>query len=369
LVEVRAQSAEQKALSRTEVEAFIRQTADGLRGHPGAETRSASSDLAAVAASLGRQPGIAATLRAIGADSASTPLESGLARILLAHIESPEVFTAVAPYYESGAEDPLARLLPKPRAPRPPMGVLKPLALDLLHPDTRAVVASYPDAYAELVAAMQRLWSSARSREAGDTRAWEDIRREREKSLAGIYERFKVPEREFELLAQASGACLPALPRLDPRYLPAWEEGMVRSDVTWLMKGQLLYVVTSFDAAGSAPILALSAEQALVQRPASAVEGRLYETFVSQAVAALADRPAPESLFALADIVVHAEGDKQLELQRMIGKRVTESDRWGKMLDTYQGDTHLGASVRSLREAVAKWKEYKPTYYRGRQPP
>jgi hypothetical protein len=358
---MRAQDSAPTWLTRFEVQTVIHVLADALRTAPGAESKPATPDLAALAEHLRRTGGTAA-LRAIAHDWLVPPVDASLAAILLARIESPDIFAAVAPYYQPGAESPSLELMPQPRVPRVLFGPMKPIALELLHPDTRAAVAAHREAHAQLVAAMQRLDEDTRSQKGEGIRAWEDIQRVQAQRLAAIRAKYQVPEQEFELLAQASGA-QSGLPRLDPRYRPAWEEGLLRLDVTWAMKRQLLYVVTSFQAAGSGPIIGLATQQALVQKPSTSLEDQLYEYFASDALAGLLDRPSRESLCALADVIIHARGDKRVKWARMIGRRVSESESWTKLLDSFQGDDRLDGSVRELREAVAKWKEFEPTYY------
>jgi hypothetical protein len=299
---------------------------------------------------------LAGQFRALAASGGLDRLEARLATILASRVECPQHFQRVQPYYETDPDSPMEKVIPPTRGqPRPKAGRLKPLTLDLLHPDYRLAVADHPTLFAEIQQAVNEMWNGTRALPPGDDEGWERLDDQCKARIARLEGKHGVPRETFMLLVEASGFLLQHLPRLDPAYQFAWEEGLLRTE--WSMKPSFVRIVMSFDDVTSAPVLGEILRQALRREaaggPISAVAFAWYES-----LDALTRRASPETLFELSETIRLTEGEQQRQIERMIGGRLAQPQEWHDLLARLEGDSRSAEHVRRLQSAIQAYQAF-----------
>ena len=167
----------------------------------------------------------------------------------------------------------------------------------------------------------------------------------------------------------AATALIALKPLLDPNYLPAWEAGLLRTDVSWQMKRRLAIVVASFQDLEWAPVLGVAAVQAWLPPNTVPANAAVNQAFVREAVATLLDHPGRASFFALGFIFRDADRDALRALEREVGRRIRQRPRLAAELDRARADPLLDDIVQHLRDAVAASKTLDPDLALGVRPP
>ena len=281
-----------------------------------------------------------------------------MSEIALLRRTNAELFGAVRPYCT-----PITSFISRSMSPRR-IVIPRAFGLEVLDPDYRSVADRCPVEYAVLKDVFDRYWRKAAECGSRDCLANEE--HELRARIEKMPEASQVPRPDWAMLLVAAGhrnstAVEPA-PRLDPRYLLAWEEALLDPEVSWEMRRWLLDVVLSFQDPASTPTLgetlraALRAElgaDRLDDRPIRAIAYLLETEF-------LYERRSTEAARELSGTIQHVDREKQKEHLRRIGSAVEEVPEWRDLLDQMETDPEMAPHARRLREAAEFYRENKP---------
>lgn len=252
----------------------------------------------------------------------------------------PELFESVEPYLE---------LDKTVKAPTPRQVHIidywsKPLDARLLDRSLREVVARYLGVYSDLKNAAEQ-WLANVDACALDESCFQKVDAEHRRKLFEVENACGCSREEFQALVAAAGPHkIRGGPDLDVEFLPAWEAGLLRADVTWGVKQRLYEIVLGFGDRETLPTIVA------VRRMASK-EGvdQLASSIVHRA---LLDKPSLASMLDLADIVQREDGLSNQTYRVSIGVRMSLSDEWKALLDRYEADSRTVEAVRSLRDVI-----------------
>jgi hypothetical protein len=341
-------------LSAVKKAASICRTAPPARAEHG-ESADQSQYLGAINAVLKRGRAAVPVLRRLASSKDVDPFEARLTMILVRRIEHPEQFEKVARYLIPDSEDPLRRLIPKGTrsvvaASRGPKGVpeLRTIDLELMHPDVRRTVKKYPRIHQQFTAAVQQLLTDAVQKAQGDFQARRALETVLQNRVARIMKKNDIPRRAARVLMGTTGLLTLDRPKLDPEYLLAWEEIMVRP-AAWEMRRKYVKIVMSFSELASTPSLGHIVREA--------VEHNRMDMLYAVLDPLMQREPNEAVLRELSGAIRHADGKSKALLQRNIGGRVSALKPWETFLSGLELKVEFKADVDCLRGAVKVYQQ------------
>jgi hypothetical protein len=284
--------------------------------------------------------------------------------------ESPEIFDAVEPYrkpveFRSNTRDCRLRQ------------IMRPLGLEVLHPDYAAAVKKHSEAYEKIVEICRR-WEH-------DT--WlsrEEKQRDRDEILA-LADEYQIPPEDFRLLLGTRGHRAPLdighVQRLDPKYELAWEEALIRPG-SWRLRRQLMSIVSRFEDPACAPIFGevlrfAPRDETTVRAMSKASGGSAREQYQDEYIAILSSParaveylhawPCREALVELSDTIRLTEGDQKERARIIIGGCFVDQPiydkppkgAWDKLLTELENDKDYAEHVKVIRDAIEVYKQKK----------
>jgi hypothetical protein len=257
-------------------------------------------------------------------------------------------------------------LVPTPRRQAAVAYLSQLIDVTLLDQETRAIVERYPVIFQQLrVAAEQWLADADETLQAPERfNVVESVYRRR---FAEIQAECTCPHNEFQALVSAAGPHnLQHLPPLDPEYLLAWEAVLLREDVLWSVKGQVLQIVFRFRDGESVPTLAALRHMAIAcekKRDPDDPYNWVNASSITQSVMSfLLSQPTRAALIELADCVRQEQKEEKYQkamsegvippTTTLVGLSLSQSEEWKELLDTVEAEKDLGEYVALLREAM-----------------
>ena len=332
---VRAAGKEPEADSAT----IIRKTALYLQQTlPPMEYNPADSDvyLSLIKPLISRGNAASSELRALKLSGNLSPFETRVVEMLIARIEHPERFEKVSPYLIPQINPWPELIMALSRYPEDSPGTadFRVLDLDLMHPKVREAVAKYPKVFTLAKEAYNELLADATtSRKARDYGAMErNVIVLKEKLTKARQEgNFLYSEDpDYYVVIIAAEAVLNKNPDLDPDYLLAWEEGMLRP-IPWVLKCSFVTLLADLNNPATAPSFGVVLRQAL--EALNNDTKKEYSEFISmEAMRALIRFPSKEAAIELSETIRLMPLERKKFIFR-IGLQLSESEAWQKFLN------------------------------------
>lgn len=284
-----------------------------------------------------------------------------IAEIAAARSTQPELFSVVAPYWMSDDDDPFYKLTPKSITWYGGKGRydkrLRPLELKLLHADYHIAVTRYPEVFTEINTAVARareraLVALGQRTEGTRNTTVKEIQSDLKEELLETSRKHAVPRTTFNMLVEATGYRFAGLPRLDARYLLAWEEALLTAD--WPMKTWFVRIVGGIGDPRSLPVLGETLRQGLLRAtPRDRFEKSVIDSIVFTILHdTFLKNPSEAAIVELSDTVRLAKDEKEESVKQRIGIRLGRSEEWLDLLDKHEKDPVMAEHVARLREAI-----------------
>lgn len=238
----------------------------------------------------------------------------------------------------------------------PEMTFLPEIPLHLLSEELRQAVAAHPDTYQQLLEIKARLENQAQQLLQQKGSSSRDLAANYQREMNNIMDAFRGSRQTRTALNHLmSAAQIPSLgritplpPRLDSKYLPAWEELLMTvTDIVY--KKAVLQTIASISTEASAPCMGMVLRQAISGYKTQDEECKwlIYITLDY-----FRDHPSEKAAIALAEAQHFAQnGDQPVNLP--IGKRL-EAKGWPEVLATMATKPALRNYTQSLRGLIEK---------------
>ena len=216
-----------------------------------------------------------------------------------------------------------------------------------MHPIVRSAVAKYPKAYALGKEACNEVLEQVKTANRNVYIDPDRLTRELDDNLDRIRRDARTSDRDTLGLSYVISACggYTAPPKLDPDFLIAWEEGMVRP-IPWVIKSSLVTILIEFDNPSSIPSLGELLRQAVGILKVEPENYDPVEFACQDALRALFKFTNKEAARELSEIVRITPIEKRRVLLRIGGN--LDQPAWQKVLNELEGDP----SMREHRERL-----------------
>lgn len=290
-------------------------------------------------------------LKRISDSEEHTRPERRIAQILCRRIEHPEEFEKVEPFL-TPVESPTARLSAPLADGRPDERIGgKPIEdPDLFHPELRYTIEKNRELYDELRAAALQMWEKISDLPDGDETGLRRLYEDFDQHAEQLKRQYRVQPGQAHGLELACGGPIHS-PRLDPKYLLAWEEALCRASSPE-MKASLLYVVRSFSrndfdrttrsfrGSDSVPVVA-----ACLLAASKAGDRRIL---VASLTFLLMVEPTETAVDAISTALDELQGWIRSSAEREVQLAVSRSPRWQTFLRRMKADPKWSAKADRL---------------------
>ena len=278
-----------------------------------------------------------------------------LYRILEARFRYPETFERIAAYLEPREENPMNRLLSKPRGDREyQITALKQFDLRELHSRYQTAVTLYPSAFQEILREVENLNQQAEVEKAGDIEAWRRLKTSFEETMAVIMNRDRIPRNIFKLLVEASGYPVANSPICNPEDLLAWEEALLRP-IAWEMKLHILRIILAIDDPDSLPVLGEVLRQTQNHQSVT-VDPKIVDYLAYDSLDRISMWPGEIATLELAHCLRNKDDKSSVNLRLAIGGRLALSQEWQDFFVLGHTQDELSKEFRLLEEAQQAYR-------------